>query len=138
MSEYVRVRVSDVIVEKRRNSRREPQTPAELAELAADIEKQGLLQAPVVRLIDEGYLLVVGYRRLAACRSLNERMAGARMHDPFGGDDVYQSSSSLNERMGTYVGATTLAGPGTAFGVGRGTDARLWSERGAASRGEER
>lgn len=53
----------------------------DVADLAADIREHGLLQPILVRRSGEGYELILGHRRLAACKSLGMQSVPAVVTD---------------------------------------------------------
>ena len=52
---------------------RQAEDPTAVAELAANIEKNGLLQPPTVRPFGEHYQIAFGHTRLAAYKLLEEQ-----------------------------------------------------------------
>ncbi len=55
--------------------------PEEIEELAASIDKEGILQPVLVRKVEDGYQIVAGERRWQACKSLGRKTLSVRVID---------------------------------------------------------
>ncbi|MCB1640886.1 MAG: ParB/RepB/Spo0J family partition protein, partial [Xanthomonadales bacterium] len=76
--------VRELPIEQIRPGRYQPRTqmdPARLAELAASIKAQGLVQPVVVRVVGDGYELIAGERRWRAAQQASLRQIPAIVRD---------------------------------------------------------
>jgi len=62
----MKIKLSEILVKHENNVSRDDFAPEVCEELAASLDKHGLLQPILVRMIDGGYQLVCGYRRITA------------------------------------------------------------------------